>query len=113
MSHPNHHSNHEHEIKSLDAFYKNDYKMRKHKLIKHLNLICILFFLLLSFNSYAYIGPELSIVTDKAPGNPVNNGLNKLIDALKAKGIPYEKASAVNRAKGKVILVAGLSTGEG
>lgn len=81
--------------------------------IKYLHLTCILFFLLLSFNSYAFIEPEISIVTDKVLGNPVNNGLNKLRDALKAKGIQYEKVLAVKQAKGKVILVAGLSSGEG
>ncbi len=71
-------------------------------------------FLLLSLHSFAAIGQlQLSIVTDKTPGVSVNNGLSKLTDALKAKNIQFEKVGSVNEAKGKVVIVAGLSAGKG
>ena len=57
--------------------------------------------------------PELSIVTDHSPGLPVSHGLTKLTDALTAKKISFEKVGSVQESHGKMILVAGLSSGEG
>ena len=71
-------------------------------------------FVLISLYSFAAIGqPQLSVVTDKTPGVSVTNGLSKLTDALKAKNIQFEKVASVNEAKGKVVIVAGLSTANG
>ena len=71
-------------------------------------------FVLISLYSFGAIGqPQLSIVTDKTPGVSVTNGLSKLTDALKAKNIQFEKVASVNEAKGKVVIVAGLSTANG
>ena len=49
----------------------------------------------------------------KLPGISVINGITKLTDALKAKNIAFEKVGALNEAKGKMVIVAGLSTGNG
>lgn len=74
----------------------------------------ILFLLIISLNSYAdNENLELSIVTDKTPGVSVSHGLNKLTDALQAKNIPFEKVGSINDARGKAVIVMGLSSGEG
>jgi hypothetical protein len=39
--------------------------------------------------------------------------LNKLIAALKAKGVGVEQASRMDEARGKVLIVAGRATGAG
>ena len=70
-------------------------------------------FLILSF-SYATIeDPEVSIVTDKAPGVSVLYGLTKLTDALLAKNITFEKVGSINEAQGKTVIVTGLAYGDG
>ncbi len=78
--------------------------------------ICNFVLLLLIINSNVYGAaetPVISIVTDKTPGISVNNGLSKLTGALKAKKIRFEKVDAITEAKGKLVIVAGLSTGKG
>jgi hypothetical protein len=55
--------------------------------------------------------PTLSIITDKTPGLIVSHGVTKLIEALSSKNINIEKVRFVKEAKGKWIIVAGLSTG--
>jgi len=57
--------------------------------------------------------PEISIVTDKAPGAAVLHGLTKLTLALTEKKISFEKVLSIQEAKGKTIVVAGLSAGDG
>ncbi|MEJ7739299.1 MAG: hypothetical protein WKF97_17875 [Chitinophagaceae bacterium] len=57
--------------------------------------------------------PDISIVTDKAPGVAVLNGLTKLTDALGAKHIIFEKCGSLKEAKGKSVIVTGLASGEG
>ncbi len=57
--------------------------------------------------------PEVSIVTDQAPGIPVTNGLKKLTDALQAKHINFEKVASMMDANGKTIIITGLALGEG
>ena len=57
--------------------------------------------------------PLVSIVTDKTPGVPVIHGLTSLTDALKTKNITFEKVSSLSEAKGELIVVTGLSSGEG
>jgi hypothetical protein len=83
-------------------------------LIKCLMLSITLVLMLTTASCYAgYENPLVSVVTDRAPGVSVNNGLSKLADALKAKNIAFEKVGSIDEAKGKVIIVAGLSTGDG
>lgn len=56
---------------------------------------------------------QISIVTDNSPGIPVDNALNKLTDALKAKNVTFEKASSFSEAKGRIVIATGLSSGSG
>ncbi len=88
--------------------------MKKMLPFKSRSILQSVLFVLISLYSFAAIGqPQLSVVTDKSPGVSVNNGLSKLMDALKSKNIQFEKVNSVDEAKGKVVIVAGLSTGNG
>jgi hypothetical protein len=58
-------------------------------------------------------GPELSIVTDESPGVSAMHGVSKLTDILKRKNFSFETARTIDEAKGRVIIVAGLSGGKG
>jgi hypothetical protein len=72
------------------------------------------FILLSSLNCFAInVTPEVSIVTDKSPGISFLHGLTKLTNSLQAKNITFEKAVSLSEAKGKLIIVAGLSAGDG
>ncbi len=57
--------------------------------------------------------PKVSVVTDQTTGASVSHGLTKLTDALRAKNIAFEKVNSVMEAKGSMLVVAGLSSGEG
>ncbi|MDP3001876.1 MAG: hypothetical protein Q8N38_01950 [Bacteroidales bacterium] len=72
------------------------------------------FILLTSLNCYAANEiPEVSIVADNRPGVSVLHGLTKLTNALQAKNIIFEKVGSLSEAKGKWIIVTGLSSGGG
>jgi hypothetical protein len=76
--------------------------------------VILLFMLSGSGNSYpTYKSPVVSIVTDDNPGAPVMHGLTELTKALQKKNITFEKASSFGEAKGKLIIIAGLSSGTG
>ena len=65
-------------------------------------------------SSYAVnAGPEISVVTDKEPGVAVLHALTKLTDALKSKNISFENVKSINEAKGKLVIVTGLASGDG
>lgn len=57
--------------------------------------------------------PVVSIVTDSHPGGSVLHGLTELTEALEKKNISFEKVGSIAEAKGKLILVTGLSSGDG
>lgn len=77
-------------------------------------LITLTFILLSSLNCYSTkVSLKISIVTDNQPGIPVQHGLTKLTAALTTKNIGFENVGSLKEAKGEVIIVAGLSTGEG
>jgi hypothetical protein len=57
--------------------------------------------------------PEISVVTDDAPGAPAIHGLDKLTATLIAKHISFEKVTSLGQAKGKYLLVTGLGWGNG
>lgn len=61
----------------------------------------------------AQTSPQLSIVTDQAPAASVSHGLAKLTEALRAKKVPFEKVKSLQQARGKTVVVAGLSAGPG
>jgi hypothetical protein len=54
-----------------------------------------------------------SVVSDPVSGPASSHGLRKIMGALKAKRISVEQASIPSAAKGKILIVAGLSTGAG
>lgn len=82
-------------------------------LFRNLNYhLLLLILVLLNFTSIGKT-PFISIVTDNQPGIPVQHGLTKLTEALSSKNISFKKVGSLKEAKGEVIIVAGLSTGEG
>jgi hypothetical protein len=83
-------------------------------LIRNLIFGSILSLLLTNLNcNAANENPELSIVIDKTPGVVVLYGLVKLTDALGDKNITFEKIQSIDAARGKWVIVAGLSNYEG
>ena len=86
----------------------------KEKKFKHLVFKFLVLILSTSMNCFsANEIPAISIVTDAAPGTSVLHGLSKLSNALKAKNISFEKVGSLAEAKGALVIVAGLSSGEG
>lgn len=69
-------------------------------------------FLLLSIDIIAQV-PEVSIITDTKPGQVALHGLGKLVNALEAKHITFEKVTSIQKAKGHQLLVTGLAYGNG
>src|SRR3989442_270793 len=55
----------------------------------------------------------ISVVADSAAGLAAKHGLNKVITALKAKGVAVEQAASREAARGKIVLLAGLASGSG
>ena len=55
----------------------------------------------------------ISIVTDKTIGAPARHGLDKLEEILKTKKIPFEEVASPQQSKNRLILVAGLTYGNG
>ena len=81
---------------------------------KGMSVRLVLFFLIIGLNcSAGNKNPEISIVTDRTNGISVLHGLTKLTDALTTKNISFEKVVSLQEARGKLVVVAGLSTGEG
>ena len=75
-------------------------------------MLVVLFFTMIESNAAAQ-DPQISIVTDEAPAAPVQHGLDKIIAALQAKNISFEKIKAAGDAKASQVIVAGLSEGAG
>lgn len=73
----------------------------------------VLLLCLIEVGHAAGVAPEISIITDQTPGIMVQHGVKKLTDALTAKKISFEKVASLQEAKGKWVIVAGLSTGDG
>jgi hypothetical protein len=70
--------------------------------------------LMINLNSLATTQPpDLSIITDKSPGLPVTHGLTKLTDALRPRNVSFEEITSLNEARGKWLIVSGLSSGQG
>ncbi|HEY4289209.1 MAG TPA: hypothetical protein VGN00_19040 [Puia sp.] len=57
--------------------------------------------------------PEISIITDEMPGPVALHGLEKLTALLTSRHITFEKLSKAAGARGKYLLIAGLSEGGG
>ena len=76
-------------------------------------IILALLFMIISYSCSTGESLQLSVVCDRDPAAPVIYSLNKLTDALQAKNIPFEKVGTIEEAKGRTIIVAGLSSGDG
>lgn len=88
--------------------------MGKQSILSSISVLAIVTLLLVTSHVCRAINqPELSIVTDRTPGISVSHGLTKLTNALIAKNVSFEKVSSLQEAGGKLILVAGISTGVG
>ena len=82
--------------------------------IKRFTELLLSFILSNSINAYGgNKNPQLSIITDNSPGQPVLHGLTKLTDALKSKNILFEKVESIDDAKGDWIIVTGLAYEDG
>ena len=78
---------------------------------KMLVIIAILF-----VNSIVYPAnsqPQISIVLDWTQGASVLHGVTQLTNALTEKKVSFEKVESLQDARGKSIIVAGISNGEG
>ena len=70
----------------------------------------IVFFTVLAGCVYT---PRISIVTDPVPGHVAEYGLSKLTETLRSMDIPYELVTDLQAANGNILLVTGLSEGDG
>jgi hypothetical protein len=55
----------------------------------------------------------ITLVTDSAPGRSVRHGLGALERALRDKGVSVERSASIDADRGKMTIVAGLSSGPG
>jgi hypothetical protein len=72
-------------------------------------LVFVALALLMSFNEACVAARSLSIVTGADLGAPARHGLGELESAARAQGWEVENAPSVERARGDVIVVAGLA----
>ena len=57
--------------------------------------------------------PLVSVVTDHHLGPAASHGLNKILDALRAKGVACQQAASPGEARGRMLLFAGVAEGGG
>lgn len=57
--------------------------------------------------------PLVSVLTDRELGPAASHGLEKTLDALRTKGITYERVTSPAEARGRTLLLAGLTDGGG
>ena len=57
--------------------------------------------------------PVVSLLTDEKPGPAASHGAEKLMAALRAKGVAGERAASLDGARGKFLIVAGRAEGGG
>lgn len=57
--------------------------------------------------------PVISVVADAVPHSAAAHGANKLLAALADKGVTAEKVESVHAARGKLLIIAGLTDGDG
>jgi len=73
-------------------------------------LLFLSYFSLLDLKADA-LQPQLSIISDPAMGKVALYGMDKLTETLKTMNIPFESVNSLDVAKGKNLLVVGLSEG--
>lgn len=57
--------------------------------------------------------PVVSLVTDEKPGPAASHGAEKLLGALRGKGVAVERAALPEAARGKFLIVTGRAEGDG
>ncbi len=62
---------------------------------------------------FAAAGIKVSLIADKEVGPAVQHGLKKTKLTLQDKGVPFEEVSTVEKARGDILIVAGLAEGSG
>ncbi|SEL97393.1 hypothetical protein [Parapedobacter koreensis] len=88
--------------------------MRKKKCLRKVGQLFVFLMLVSQFGCDALTNkPQISIVTDTGPGEPVNHGLAEITNELRAKRISFETVGSIEEAQGKHIVVVGLSEGNG
>jgi hypothetical protein len=79
-------------------------------------ILRFLVFILLTVPFFGYAAekePAVSLVMDSFPGKPALHGITKLTEALQAKHIAFERVGSVDKAKARLVIVAGLSNEDG
>ncbi|MBN2862786.1 MAG: hypothetical protein JXN62_06470 [Bacteroidales bacterium] len=77
------------------------------------NILSVLLLIIINYSCSVSEDPEISIVLEKSQGVSVLYGLEKLTTALETKNISFEKIGTIEESKGKTIIIAGLSEGNG
>jgi len=57
--------------------------------------------------------PLISVVTDRTPGRAAAHGLQKMTEALRAKGVECQKVDSLDAARGATLIATGLADGDG
>jgi hypothetical protein len=57
--------------------------------------------------------PAVSVVTDHVLGPPASHGLEKMMTALRTRGIACEKVASLEEARGRFVIAAGRAGGDG
>ena len=57
--------------------------------------------------------PLVSVVTDRHLGPAASHGLNKILDALRAKGVACQQDASPGEARGRMLLFVGVAEGGG
>ncbi len=70
-------------------------------------------FLWVSTQSQAAAGPDVSLISDAAPGLGALHGLSKVKLALKNKEIRFEQVASPEGARGEILIVCGIADGPG
>ena len=52
---------------------------------------------------------SVSIIADRLPGPGTQHGLRKVRAALREKGVRFEQASSLRKAKGRIEIIAGIA----
>src|SRR6186713_2663893 len=77
------------------------------------NMLIFFFLMVWAGNVAAGEVPDVSIVTEGQVGAPVGHGLGKLADALSARQVTFERVLSPAEARGRTIILVGLSGGDG
>ena len=88
--------------------------MDRRRLFHRCAFTCVLNLLWLGLPGRAEAAAEVtvSVMSDPSPGLAASHGLGKVVAALKAQGLTVERTADPAEAKGDVLILAGLASGE-